>query len=200
VSKVEEAELDPGIGSVERLFATRGRSSTPPPPNEAKIKLADMLRLGYHSSNPNHPNLKIATIVHDELYDELEKSYTVMPLLPSTLVNTVDAGQPKMIVIHRSAFQDGPWFGAEDAAGGASADTIRRLLPWSRKRQVPVLFIENGTPDRYFTKLLREIGTEVFPSEHSASNVPEGAARRSVYRIALRSAKAPYVPMNEGGI
>ena len=198
MSKIEETELDPGIGSAERLLATRGRSSTPPPPNDAKIKLADMLRIGYHSASPHHPILKIATIVHDELYDELEKSYTVMPLLPSTLVNSVDAGQPKMIIIHRSAFQDGPWFGAEDATGGTAADTIRRLLPWSRKRRVPVLFIENGTPDRYFTSMLREIGTEVFPSEHSESSVPEGASRRAVFQIALRFAKAPYEPMNEG--
>ncbi|WP_162943617.1 hypothetical protein [Arthrobacter celericrescens] len=200
MSMVEKKELDLGIGSVERLLATRGRSSTPPPPNDAKIKLADMLRIGYHSASPQHPRLKVATIVHDELYDELEKSYSVMPLLPSTLVNSVDAGQPRMIVIHRSAFQDGPWFGAEDAAGGAAADTIRRLLPWSRKRQVPVLFIENGTPDGYFTNMLREIGTEIFPSEHSGSSVPEGAPRRAIFQIALRFAKAPYAPTNEGGI
>lgn len=181
-------DLDPGIGNIAGLLASRGRSSTPPPPNESKIRLADMLNIAYHSATPFHPKMKVATIVHDELFDELEKSYSVLPLLPSCLVNSVDQGQPQVIVIHRSAFQDGPWFGTEDATGGTSIDVIRRILPWSRKRQVPVLFIDNGAPDSYYTNALREIGTEIFPSKDSDSRLPEGAPRSRIFEIARRFA------------
>lgn len=181
-------DLEPGIGNIDPLLASRGRSSTPAPPNESKLRLADVLRITFHSASPFHPKLKVATIVHDELFDELEKSYSVLPLLPSCLVNSVDQGQPRMIVIHRSAFQDGPWFGTEEATGGTSIDVIGRLLPWSRKRQVPVLFIDNGAPDGYYTSALREIGTEIFPAEGSDSRVPEGAPRSEIFQIARRFA------------
>lgn len=185
------SDLDPGLGNIDPLLASRGRSSTPSPPNESKIRLADMLNITFHSQTSFHPKIKVATIVHDELYDELEKSYSVLPLLPSCLVNSVDDGQPRMIVIHRSAFQDGPWFGAEEATGGTSVDVIRRLLPWSRRRQVPVLFIDNGAPDGYYTSVLREIGTEIFPSEKSYSRLPEGAPRSRIFQIARRFASEP---------
>lgn len=185
------SDLDPGIGSIDPLLSSRGRSSTPAPPNESKIRLADVLNITFHSQASFHPKLKVATIVHDELFDELEKSYAVLPLLPSCLVDSVDQGQPRMIVIHRAAFQDGPWFGTEEATGGTSIDVIRRLLPWSRKRQVPVLFIDNGDPDNYYTNSLREIATEIFPSEESYSRLPEGAPRSRIFQIARRFAYEP---------
>lgn len=183
-----ETGLDKSVGNVERLLAKKGRASTPPPPGGKKLKLAEELGLDFHSTSPFHATLKIATIVHDELYDELEKSYPVLPLLPSCLVSSVDAGQPGIVVIHRAAFQGGPWFGAEDAVGGTSVDVIRRLRPWSRKRKVPVLFIENGAPDGFYTSVLREIGTEIFSSIDVYNRVPEGAPRKAVFEIGRRYA------------
>lgn len=200
MSTSNEVDLDPNIGNIRGLLAARGRSSTPPPPNASKTKLADTIAVGYKSKSAHHPRLKVATIVHDDLFDELEKSYLVMPLLPSCLVNSVDAGQPTMIIIHRSAFDSGPWFGGEEATGGIAADTISRLLPWSRKRSVPVLFIENGKPDRYFTQRLRNIGTDIVPSESSVSRLPEGAPRSPIFRIALKHSTAPYLTTQDGDI
>lgn len=180
--------LDKSVGNVESLLAKRGRASTPLPPGGKKLMLAEVLGISFHSTSPFHATLKVATIVHDEMYDELEKSYSVIPLLPSCLVSSVDAGQPGIIVIHRAAFQGGPWFGAEDAAGGTSVDVIKRLRPWSRKRKVPVLFIENGAPDGFYTSVLREIGTEIFSSVDVYNRVPEGAPRKAVFEIGRRYA------------
>lgn len=198
VSGFVTTELDPSIGNIDPLLASRGRSSTPAPPNESKLRLSDVLNIAFHSATPFHPKIKVATIVHDELFDELEKSYSVLPLLPSCLVNSVDHGQPRIIVIHRSAFQEGPWFGTEEATGGTSIDVIRRLLPWSRKRQVPVLFIDNGAPDSYYTSALREIGTEIFPSDESFSRLPEGAPRSRIFQIARRFAVKPSAQATDG--
>jgi len=189
VSDSVVTDLDENIGSIEHLLAHRGRSSTPPPPGRAKLNLAEMLRIDFHSESPFHSRLKVATIVHDEFYDELEKFYSVLPLLPSCLVNSVDAGQPRLIVIHRAAFQDGPWYGAEDAAGGIAVDVIMQLLPWSRKHKVPVLFVENGAPDSFYTGVLREIGTEHFPSDQSYSRVTEGAPRSTIFQLAHKFAR-----------
>lgn len=177
------SDLDPSVGNIDHLLVNRGRSSTPGPPNESKQDLADVLRISQYSANPFHPPLTVATIVHDELYDEIEQKYSVFPLLPSCLVRSVDSLQPELIVIHRSAFHEGPWFGAEDAAGGTAVDVIRRLLPWSRKRKVPVIFIENGLPDEYHTAFLREIGTDFFPADGDGGRVPEGAPRSAIYEI-----------------
>lgn len=180
--------LDKSVGNIDSLLARKGRASTPLPPGGTKLKLAEVLGIIFHSSSPFHGTLKVATIVHDEMYEELENSYSVMPLLPSCLISSVDAGQPGMIVIHRAAFQDGPWFGAEDASGGTSVDVIKRLRPWSRKRKVPVLFIENGAPDGFYTSVLREIGTEILSSVDDLNRVQEGAPRKAVFEIGRRYA------------
>lgn len=187
MSRISTIELDPSVGSIDQLLMNRGRSSTPGPPNESKRELTDFLRIMYHSATPFHSKLQIATIVHDELYEEIEKKYLVFPLLPSCLVGSIDKLQPKMIVIHRAAFHEGPWFGTEDASGGTSADLIRRIFPWSRKRQVPVIFIENGMPDGYHTEYIREIGTEFFPADSGGGRVPEGAPRSAIYEISQKS-------------
>lgn len=171
------------IGDIGQLLAARGRSSTPAPPNESKIKLAEILRIRFSSKSESPSELRIATIVPEGLFDEISKYYQVVPLLPSCLVNTVDSGQPKMIIIHRSAFNAGPWFGTEDAAGGSAVNDVRTLLPWSRKRNVPVLFVENGTVDKYYTPLLREIGTEIYPNSSYLSVLPDGSPRSRIYRI-----------------
>lgn len=180
-------ELDASIGNIDLLLNKRGRASTPGPPNDSKCELNEILRISYHSSTPFHPQLRVATIVHDALYEEIEKKYLTFPILPSCLVRSIDVLQPKVIVIHRNAFQNGPWLGSEEAAGGTSVDLIRRILPWSRKRNVPVLFIENGLPDGYFTERLRELGTEHFPS-FDGGRVPEGARRSEIYEIAQKFA------------
>lgn len=191
------SDLDSSIGNIDQLLKHRGRSSTPPPPNESKRDLAEMLRISYHSATDFHPKLKIATIVHAAMYKEIEKVYSAFPLLPSCLVRSVDQLQPRMIVIHRSAFQEGPWFGTEDAIGGTLVDVIRRLLPWSRKRQVPVIFIDNGLPDGFHTSHLREIGSQRLPSDDFAPRVPEGAPRSAIYEIAHRFANGQSSgPMN----
>lgn len=192
MKRIATSDLDPSIGNIEHLLANRGRSSTPSPPNEPKHDLTDILRISYYSTNPFHQKLKVATVVHDELYDELERSYSVFPILPSCLVRSVDKLKPQIVVIHRSAFCDGPWFGAEDASGGTAVETIRRLLPWSRKHSVPVIFIENGMPDRYHTAYLREVGTEHFPASANGGRVLEGAPRSAIYDISQRFAQQPW--------
>lgn len=186
MSRTESAELEESIGNISQLLANKGRSSTPGPPNKSKLQLADFLRISYHSANAFHPKLNVATIVHDELYDEIEKKYAVFPLLPSCLTRSINTLQPKLIVIHRSAFHEGPWFGTEEAAGGTSVDLVRRIMPWTRMRQVPVLFLDNGMPDLYYTAHLREIGTELFPHGENGGRVPEGAPRSAIYEIAQK--------------
>lgn len=186
MKRTATSDLDPSIGNIDSLLENRGRSSTPLPPNESKQELTDVLRISYYSGNPFHPSLKVATIVHDELYDEIEKKYCVFPILPSCLVRSIDSLQPRMIIIHRSAFHEGPWFGTEDASGGTAVDLIRRILPWSRKQNIPVIFIDNGMPDRYYTAYLREIGTDLFPAGECGGRVPEGAPRSAIYEIAQR--------------
>lgn len=188
MSRIATTDLDPSIGDIGPLLANKGRSSTPGPPNESKQELTDVLRIAYHSASPFPPKLRVATIVHDEFYDEIEKKYFAVPLLPSCLIRSIDSLQPNIIVVHRSAFYAGPWFGTEDAAGGASADLIQRIRPWSRKRQVPVIFVDNGMPDRYHTDLLRGIGTEFFPQENSGGRVPEGAPRSAIYELSQQFA------------
>lgn len=186
MKRLARTDLDPSIGNIDHLLSNRGRSSTPGLLKESTQELADVLRVSYHSANPFYPPLKVATIVHDELYDEIEKKYQVLPLLPSCLVRSIDKLKPEMIVVHRSAFYQGPWMGTEDATGGTAADLIRRLLPWSRKHNVPVLFIDNGMVDRYHTAYLRELGTEYFPAEQFGGRVPEGAPRSAIYEISQK--------------
>jgi hypothetical protein len=190
VKRTAPTDLDPSIGNIDHLLTNRGRSSTPGPPNASTEHLADVLHVSYYSVNPFHLKLKVATIVHDELYDEIEKKYRVFPILPSCLDRSLDELKPEMIVIHRSAFHEGPWFGTEDAAGGIAVDFIRRILPWSRTHSVPVLFIENGMADGYYTACLREIGTEIFPAQKSGGRVPEGAPRSAIYEISQRFSHA----------
>lgn len=200
MTEISADGLDPQVGNINQLLAHRGRASTPTPPNDSKLELADMLRIAAHSSNPHHHPMNIATIVHDKMYDELEKKYPVIPLLPSCLVRSVDKTQPKTIVIHREAFHEGPWFGAEDATGGVAVETIRRLLPWSRKWNVPVIYIDNGSPDQFYTPYLREIGTQFFPSEEFFARLPEGAPRSAIYHIAQDFSQRQNWDRTEGGI
>ncbi|MBG6218716.1 hypothetical protein IWX75_003203 [Arthrobacter sp. CAN_A6] len=179
-----------GGEAVDLLLRRKGRSSTPPPPNLGALRLAEVLRVGYHSVNPFHPPLKVGAIVEDDFYDELEQRYNVMPIFPSCLVNSVDTLQPQIIVIQRAALNSGPWFGTEDAAGGTLFEEIRRLAPWSRKRKVPVIFVDNGQPERLHTAALRDIGSIVFPSAAFFDELPEGPRRSHIYELSQRFAQA----------
>ncbi len=180
--------LDDHIGSIQGLLAKRGRSSTPRPPGGEKIRLADVI--GLRDNSPAHPEgrLKIAAIVHDEMLDAIEQYFAVIPLMPSCLVNSVDSHKPQVIIIHRAAFHEGPWVGAEASTGGKAAKDILRLNPWSKKHDVPILFIENGTQDGFYTSAFREMSSEVFPSDRSHSRVPEGAPRSKVFQLAAQFA------------
>ncbi|MHA7276379.1 hypothetical protein [Arthrobacter sp. HLT1-21] len=184
--KTNDRTIDPDLdlGAITSLLASRGRSSTPPPPNQGDLKLKDMLAIDYHCHNTFHPKLRVAAIVHDLFLDELQTYYLVLPLFPSTLVESIDAGQPNLIIIHRSAFADGPWFGSETSAGGTMIDELRRILPWSRKKNVPVVFVENGQEEQTYTQSIRNIGTVIFPSEEFFDVLPESPRRRKIYELA----------------
>ena len=178
--------LDERIGSIESLLANRGRSSTPHPPGGEKIELGDLVGARSHSVSNRYAAPRIAAIVHDEMLDALEQYFEVVPLMPSCMVQTVDREKPQVIVIHRAAFHEGPWIGAEGSTGGAASHDLLRLKPWSRKHGVPVLFIENGANDEFYTPALREIGTEVFQTRETRSRVPEGAPRSMIFRLAAK--------------
>ncbi|MHA7156269.1 hypothetical protein [Arthrobacter sp. TMN-50] len=184
--KTNDRTTAPELGAITSLLASRGRSSTPPPPNQGDIKLKDMLAIDYHCHNSFHPKLKVASIVHDLFLNELQAYYPVLPLYPSTLVESIDAGQPNLIIIHRSAFDDGPWFGSETSAGGTMIDELLRIFPWSRKKNVPVIFIENGQAEHTHTQSIRNIGTVIFPSREFFDALPENPRRLKIYELAQR--------------
>jgi hypothetical protein len=91
---------------------------------------------------------------------------------------------PQLVVIHRDAFTGGPWFGAEEAAGGTMLEEIGLILPWAVEREVPVIFVDNGTADQLHTGRLREIGSLFFPSAEFFQRLPEKPRRSAIYELA----------------
>ncbi len=112
-----------------------------------------------------------------------------MPLAPSFIRQTLRDHDPHVVVIHRDAFVQGQWFGAEQAAGGTMFEELQGIIPWASERQATVIFIDNGRAPQLHTEKLRQIGSLHFPSTDFFERVPEMPRRSAIYELAQKFGK-----------
>lgn len=161
-----------------------GRSSAASPPNVDGDSLARMISVGYESNSPLPHRDKLCVLVQEDFFSDLAESFLVAPLLPGCVYETLETLRPDMVLVHRSAFEEGVWFGADRLESGYLVEDIKQIGKWSKAHGTTVIIVDNGKPENYFAGVLEDIGTLFFPNRYFFTRASiEGAKRSLIYEL-----------------
>ncbi|TDK27730.1 hypothetical protein E2F48_00930 [Arthrobacter crusticola] len=120
---------------------------------------------GFEGDGRSRMHTRVAGVLSDPLRSQLADSFTVDPLMPSTLRAWITARKPDVVIIDQAALRSGPWAGAESTQGAALYRDILWLLKWADRSQTLIYFLQTHRSPDVRTREIEKLVSWTFPSE-----------------------------------
>jgi hypothetical protein len=151
---------------------------------ESEEMLFRLVMAGSTNRIPGQP--LVAGIVSSELEEEIELlGFDFLFLSPGCVHESLVRSSPDVIVIQRSQFHAGPWYGAESTTGTKLAGQVIAMSDYAIKQQIPCYFLDSPIAKDCNSRSLSQRATLVFTPEPLQFDEIEGANSSRIFRLLI---------------
>lgn len=121
-------------------------------------KLNEML----NQLDPNPSKTRILGILSASFKSRLVADFEVEELSPGILHEQIYHSVARIIIIDEEAFRQGPWYGADSAAGTLLCAQLSEAIEMARNADIAIWYVATGATPNPYTNEIRDAATGVF--------------------------------------